>query len=75
MQHAPPPPNAQQVADHWHLLANLRDAFERLLLRGPGKLKEAARQASETLQREALPAEAPTEPADVVPTELPLKAW
>ena len=68
-------PDAQQVADRWHLLANLRDAFERLLLRCPGKLKEAARQATETLQLEAIPAEAPTEPADVVPTELPLKAW
>lgn len=26
---------AQQVADRWHLLANLRDAFERVLLRCP----------------------------------------
>ena len=34
-------PEAQQVADRWHLLANLRDAIERLLLRYPGKLKEA----------------------------------
>lgn len=67
-------PDAQQVADRWHLLANLRDAFERLLLRCPGKLKEAALQASETLQLEAIPAEAPTEPGDVVPTEPPLKA-
>ncbi|WP_157119446.1 ISL3 family transposase, partial [Azohydromonas lata] len=68
-------PGAQQVADRWHLLANLRDAFERVLLRCPGKLKEAARQASETLQLEATPAEESTRPADVVPTEPLLKAW
>jgi transposase len=35
-------PHAQQVADRWHLLANLRDAIERVLLRCPGKLKEAS---------------------------------
>lgn len=68
-------PGAQQVADRWHLLANLRDAFERVLLRCPGKLKEAARQASEALQLETTPAKLPTEPSDVVPTEPPLKAW
>ena len=67
-------PEAQQVADRWHLLANLRDAIERLLLRYPGKLKEAAQQASEALQFEAVPATAPTEPVDVAPAEPPLKA-
>jgi transposase len=67
-------PDAQQVADRWHLLANLRDAFERLLLRCPGKLKEAARQANESLQLEAILAEAPTEPAAVAATVPPLKA-
>ena len=68
-------PNAQQVADRWHLLANLRDAIERLLLRYPGKLKEAAQQASEALQPEAVPAAAPTEPTDVAAAEPALEAW
>jgi transposase len=73
-------PDAQQVADRWHLLANLRDAIERLLLRCPGKLKEAARQASAPLQLEAVVAEAPTgtvdvAPADVAVAEPPLRAW
>ena len=45
-------PDAQQVADRWHLLANLRDAIERLLLRCTGKLKQAALQASEALRLE-----------------------
>ena len=39
-------PAAQQVADRWHLLANLRDAIERLLVRCAPQMKEAARQAS-----------------------------
>ena len=58
------------------MLANLRDAIERLLLRHPGKMKEAARQASEALQLEAVPAEVLTgSDADgIVAAELPLKA-
>ena len=35
-------PHAQQVADRWHLLANLRETVERLLLRHNTKLREAA---------------------------------
>lgn len=50
-------PASTAVADRWHLLTNLRDAFERLLLGYPGKRKKAARQANETLQLEAIPAE------------------
>lgn len=34
-------PQARQVADRWHLLANLREALERYLDRHPGWLKEA----------------------------------
>ena len=68
-------PEAQQVADRWHLLANLRDAIERLLLRYPGKLKDAAQQASEALQLEAVPGATPTGPADAAVVEPPLKAW
>jgi transposase len=78
-------PDAQQVADRWHLLANLRDAIERLLLRCTGKLSEAARQASEALLLEAVAAEAPTgtaddapagiAAADMAPAEPSLRAW
>jgi len=35
-------PHAQQVADRWHLLANLRETIERLLLRHNARLREAA---------------------------------
>ena len=54
-------PDAQHVADRWHLLGNLRDAVERVLLRCPDKMKEAARQASEALQLEAIAAKGLTE--------------
>lgn len=53
-------PAAQQVAGRWHLLANLRDAFERLLVRCAPQMKEAARQATKPLTIAA-------EPAEVVP--------
>ena len=64
-------PDAQQVADRWHLLANLRDAVERVLLRCTGKMKEAARQASEALRLEAGSAEVLTEPHDALSAEPP----
>ena len=35
-------PHAQQIADRWHLLANLRETVERLLLRHNARLREAA---------------------------------
>lgn len=35
-------PHAQQVADRWHLLANLREMVQGLLLRHKPKLREAA---------------------------------
>jgi len=35
-------PGAQQVADRWHLLTNLREAVERLLVRRAASLREAA---------------------------------
>ena len=35
-------PHVQQVADRWHLLANLRETVERLLLRHNAILREAA---------------------------------
>jgi len=52
-------PAAQQVADRWHLLANLRDGIERVLLRCTSQMKEAARQASEALRLETQAAEVP----------------
>lgn len=39
-------PDAQQVADRWHLMANMCEAVERLLLRHSSKLREAARLVS-----------------------------
>jgi transposase len=38
-------PSAQQVADRWHLLVNLRETVERLLRRHTPKLREAAQLA------------------------------
>ena len=35
-------PHAQQVADRWHFLANLRETVERLLLRHNARSREAA---------------------------------
>ena len=71
-------PDAQQVADRWHLLGNLRDAIERVLLRCADKMKEAARQASEALQLEAVPAKglsgSGANADGIVPGEPPLKA-
>ena len=40
-------PSAQQVADRWHLLSNLREAVERLLVRRAASLREAARTLGE----------------------------
>ena len=48
-------PGAQQVADRWHLLTNLREAVERLLMRRATSLREAASTLSEALRIEAQP--------------------
>ena len=66
-------PDAQQVADRWHLLANLRDAIERLLLRCTPQMRQAAHEASEVTQLEAKPVEVTSESDGLVPIE-PQKA-
>jgi hypothetical protein len=43
-------PGAQQVADRWHLLVNLRETVERLLRRHTAKLREAAQLADGSQQ-------------------------
>lgn len=60
-------PHVQQVADRWHLLTNLRETVERLLLRHNAKLREAAQLAI------AGPPP-PTKPSGI-DTVLPLMAW
>ena len=62
--------SAQQIADRWHLLANLREAVERLLMRQATRLREAARILGETLRIENQPLT-----ADTGATVLPLSAW
>jgi transposase len=47
-------PQAEQVADRWHLLANLREAVETFLQQKPACLQAAAQDADEALQEEVL---------------------
>src|SRR6202521_1990117 len=63
-------PGAQQVADRWHLLTNLREAVERLLVRRAASLREAARMLSKALRIEAQPIT-----ADARATVLQLNVW
>ena len=48
-------PGAQQVADRWHLLVNLQEAMERMLMRRTASLREAARTLNQSLQIEGQP--------------------
>ena len=68
-------PDAQQVADRWHLMANMCEAVERLLLRHSGKLREAARLVGEAMRLEAQPAGVTAE-TDGAPSTAPrLRSW
>jgi hypothetical protein len=68
-------PDAQQVADRWHLMSNLGEAVERLLLRHSGKLREAARRVSEAMRLEAQPAGAAAETDGAPSAAPPLRSW
>ena len=68
-------PNAQQIADRWHLMSNMCEAIERLLLRHSGKLREAARLVSEAMRLGAQPAGVASE-TDGAPSTAPrLRSW
>jgi hypothetical protein len=66
-------PGAQQVADRWHLLTNLREAVERLLGRRAASLREAASTPGEAV------GETPTVEAhpvtDTYASQLKLNIW
>ena len=68
-------PDAQQVAGRWHLMANMCEAVERLLLRHGRRLREAARQVSEALWLEAQPAGSLVSTDTQVSTAARLKSW
>ena len=60
-------PHAQQVADRWHLLANLRETVERLLLRHNAKFREAAQLV--------VVSPLPQSPPGAADAAVPLMAW
>lgn len=63
-------PHALQVADRFHLVMNITDAFERFLIRKHAVLRQAACDASAC--EEALPSHLPDGGANVLPTVPPL---
>jgi hypothetical protein len=60
-------PHAQQVADRWHLLVNLRETVERLPHRRHARLREAAQLVADN-------SAPPTQPA-VTDAAMALKTW
>jgi len=63
-------PHALQVADRFHLVMNVTDAFERFLIRKHAVLRQAARDASAC--EEARPSHLPDGGANELPTVPPL---
>jgi transposase len=63
-------PNAQQVADRWHLLKNLREAIERLFERESETIAQALKPAEPATTPEVVAAEAPAT-EDQPPAETP----
>ncbi|MEP7299846.1 MAG: ISL3 family transposase, partial [Burkholderiales bacterium] len=63
-------PDAQQIADRWHLLTNLRETVERLLMRRAASLREAAKMLTESLRIESQPIT-----ADASSTTVRLNVW
>ena len=63
-------PNAQQVADRWHLLKNLREAIERLFERESETIAQALKPAEPAATPEVAVAEAPAI-GDQPPAETP----
>lgn len=63
-------PDARQIADRWHLLTNLRETVERLLMRRAASLREAAKMLTEALRIESQPIT-----ADASSTTMRLNVW
>ncbi len=61
-------PNAQQVADRWHLLSNFGEALERFLTQHQATLREAAGEDDAVATEETIsaPAQAPIVPTNAV---------
>jgi len=65
-------PQAQQVADRWHLLKNLREAVEQLLCRHATRARAALQETPEAATAATVPAAVPTEAAvSPLPIEAP----
>ena len=61
-------PDAIQVADRWHLLKNLGEALERLLIREHRAIREAAQEAAQSVSGDSI-SSASTIPADATPVD------
>ncbi len=64
-------PDAQQVADRWHLLKNLREAVESMLLKKPIVLAAAGQEIEEKQETEAATIPEPVEEATIVTSDKP----
>lgn len=64
-------PQAQQVADRWHLLKNLREALERSLQRVYDSLKPLGKSLAQNDPEPSTPLELPPEPVEVTGSQHP----